>query len=174
MACLANLDRRGIGYERVQDFHSPEGCGIDGAVRVNRTSIPWKSPLLMTCQMALTIADLEAQVIQPAAKKHLGKAVVTIDSAGTYACRGEVGGRPERLSEHAFGKAIDITGFEIEGGDRVTVLRDWKDKGAKGKFLREVAEGACRLFKVVLGPAANIYHRDHFHLDIGPYKLCRA
>ena len=40
-------------------------------------------------------------------------------------------------------------------------------------FLREVRDGACRYFDVVLGPDYNQAHADHFHLDRGGGRACR-
>ena len=40
-------------------------------------------------------------------------------------------------------------------------------------FLREVNDGACRFFNAVLGPDYNAAHRDHFHLDMGRWRVCR-
>ena len=50
-------------------------------------------------------------------------------------------------------------------GARISVAADWRDGGAKGRFLREVRDGACRLFATVLSPDYNRAHRDHLHLD---------
>ena len=50
-------------------------------------------------------------------------------------------------------------------GTRISVAGDWGDAGAKGRFLREVRDGACRLFSTVLSPDYNRAHRDHLHLD---------
>ena len=43
----------------------------------------------------------------------------------------------------------------------------------KAAFLRQVRDGACRSFAAVLGPDYNAAHRNHFHLDRGPYQVCR-
>ncbi len=34
------------------------------------------------------------------------------------------------------------------------------------KFLHQVHKGACGVFSTILGPEANAFHRDHFHLDL--------
>jgi hypothetical protein len=68
-------------------------------------------------------------------------------------------------SEHAGANAIDVAAFVLEDGRRVSVLADWADEGAEGRFLREARDGACRLFATVLSPDYNRAHRDHFHLD---------
>ncbi len=43
----------------------------------------------------------------------------------------------------------------------------------KATFLRQVRDGACQGFRAVLGPDYNAAHRNHFHLDRGPYRVCR-
>lgn len=172
-ACLAGLDQRHVVYQRVKDWQTPEGCGISQAVRVERTEAEWNHPGLMTCSLASVIADYERDVLQPEAKRLFGHGVKKIWNAGSYDCRGERSdNHPERLSQHALGKAIDITGFEIDDGTVISVLHDWSSKGTKGQYLRAVAKGACDHFNVVLTPNHNAFHRDHIHMDIGPYKLC--
>lgn len=171
-ACLASLDQRHIRYERVQDWHTPEGCGVDQAVRVHQSALAWNRSDVMNCQLSARLWDFETGVVQPVAQRTLGQPVRKMLNAGSYSCRGERGGRPERLSQHAFGRAIDVTGFELADGTTVSVLRDWRGSGEKSEFLHQVAKGACQMFSVVMTPNRNAEHRNHLHLDIGPYKLC--
>lgn len=170
--CFGQLDQRGIGYDRVKDFHNAQGCGIDQAIRVTRSAVPWSRPSLVSCPFELVEWDFETKVVQPAAQRIFNKRVAKLVHAGTYDCRGERGGNAERLSEHAFGKAIDLLGFELEGGEVISVRRDWAGDGPKARFLHEVAKGACGLFDVVITPNHNSFHSDHIHMDTGPYKLC--
>jgi hypothetical protein len=69
--------------------------------------------------------------------------------------------------------AIDIAAFTLTDGRVVSLARNWNRGGAGAAFLREVDDGACRLFNVVLGPDYNAAHRDHFHLDMGRFRVCR-
>jgi hypothetical protein len=43
----------------------------------------------------------------------------------------------------------------------------------EGRFLEAAHDPACRVFKGVLGPQYNRLHAGHFHLDMGPYLICR-
>jgi len=45
------------------------------------------------------------------------------------------------------------------------VLRDWKGSQPNAAFLRDVRDGACRLFSTTLSPDYNAAHADHLHLD---------
>ncbi len=171
-ACLQSLDRRHILYQRVKDWTTAEGCGISQAVRVDRSALEWNRSTLMSCSLSAVLWDFETQVVQPAAERNFGQAVRKMSNAGAYNCRGERGGRPERLSQHSFGKALDVTGFELADGTVISVQKDWRNRGAKSEFLHQVAQGACKVFSVVMTPNRNAEHHDHLHLDIGPYKLC--
>jgi hypothetical protein len=60
---------------------------------------------------------------------------------------------------------VDILGFRLADGTRVSVLRDWPGEGPKAAFLREARDGACKLFATVLSPDYNRAHADHLHFD---------
>ena len=119
--------------------------------------------------MAAALLDIERDADR-AARELLGSGLAEIRHFGSYACRRMTGNR-RRTSLHASARAIDIAGFRLENGTRVSVLEDW-GSGPKGEFLRRVATSACRRFGVVLTPAHDRDHRDHIHIDIGPWKLC--
>lgn len=173
-ACLQGLDQRHVQFERSADFHTPEGCGIDGAVKFKAAGAPLNRPLLLACPTAVSLADFETLVVAPAAKATLGHPVTMVTSAGSYDCRGQRSDHPERISEHALGRAVDISGFTLDDGSRITVQKNWWGKDEKAEFLHKVAAGACKLFSVVLTPKSNKLHHDHLHLDNGPYKKCDA
>jgi hypothetical protein len=120
--------------------------------------------------MALTLAEFDERVIQPAAIRHFGRPATVLRQIGAYSCRQRSGGG--RLSQHASGQAIDIAGFEISGGPRALVREHWRDNGPRGRFLREVARAACAAFSVVLTPSHDVWHADHLHFDIGKDRLC--
>ena len=73
------------------------------------------------------------------------------------------------MSEHSFGMAIDVSA--INGA---VVSKHWKDKGSKGKKLRDAASAACKHFSNVLTPETNRLHHNHFHLDSGFGFQCDA
>ena len=45
--------------------------------------------------------------------------------------------------------------------------------GEAARFLRLVHEGACASFNVTLGQEYNAAHRDHLHVDMGLFHMCR-
>ena len=47
------------------------------------------------------------------------------------------------------------------------------DASPEAAFLRDVRDGACDWFDIVLGPDYNAAHADHFHFDRGGGRICR-
>src|SRR5438477_11889851 len=118
--------------------------------------------------------EFEREVVQPLALDELGSRATRIDHLGSYSCRRQNSRTAGRWSQHAQGQANDISGFRLSDGTTVSLARDWNEPGAKGQFLRHLAQRACRYFSVVLTPDSNAEHYDHMHLDIGPERLCSA
>ena len=134
--------------------------------------------VVVSCPVAAALVVFERQVLQPAAMRHFGSRVTEIRNAGSYSCRRLYGRAEGAYSEHATADAIDILGFRLADGTMIDVRRDWQASGANGAFLREVRDGACRLFATTLSPDYNAAHTDHLHLDqaergkIG-FSVCR-
>jgi hypothetical protein len=171
--CEAVLQQADMPYTPVPDQVTGEGCGFDNAVRVSRTGAASNDGFVATCPLAVALALFDSHVLQPAARRHFGQSVSRVIHAGSYACRNinhRVGGR---RSEHATANALDMAGFVLADGTRVTVLQDWREGARGAAFLRDVRAGACRFFDVVLSPDFNEAHRDHFHFDMGRFRACR-
>ena len=172
--CIAVLADSDVSYTPVADRPSNEGCGISNAVSVREVSRSLNRSFIASCPLAVAWALLDSHVIGPAARRHLGQAVVRVVHQGTYVCRNINHRTAGRRSEHATANAIDIAGFVLADGQEVTVARDWKgDRPRHAAFLRAVRDGACSFFDVVLSPDYNEAHRDHFHFDMGASRTCR-
>jgi hypothetical protein len=170
-ACRAILGQGGIEFAEVPQTGG--ACGVRDAVRLKSGLAPLSpADAPMTCKEALAFGLWERQVVQPAAFDELGQAVVAIDHYGSYACRRQYGKAEGPISEHASANAIDVAGFRLADGTVISVARDWADTGPKGRFLRRVRDGGCRIFLATLSPDYNVEHRDHFHLDMGGWPKC--
>jgi hypothetical protein len=66
-----------------------------------------------------------------------------------------------------------VGGFVLADSTTISVLSDWNGDPEKGTFLRELRDGTCRFFDVVLSPDYNEAHRDRFHFDMGDGSACR-
>lgn len=130
-------------------------------------------------EVGLATADWMRNVVQPAARKHLGSEVVKLRVAASFACRTRNGIKGAKLSEHGYGNAIDISVFTLANGKQVSVAKGWKGRRSERLFLRAANDGACGHFTTVLGPRADRFHQDHFHLDLarhgksGSRKVCK-
>lgn len=177
--CRAALGETGLRFTALPDRDSDENCALRGVVRVARSDVAFSSGFIATCGLAAAWTLFEANALQPAAERHFGQTVARVEHLGTYACRNVYGRTSGRRSEHATANAIDLAAFVLADGTRVGVLGDWDAKGGSGgggrkaAFLRDVRDGACRFFDVVLGPDYNEAHRNHFHLDMGAFSTCR-
>ena len=168
--CAALLDAAGSGEAAVPARSSMAGqCGYADGVRLqaDRPGAIRFAPsgLVTACPVAAALVIWERDVVQPAARRHLGAPISRIDHAGSYSCRRLYGRADGQYSEHATADAIDVTGFRTENGKSISVLRDWTGDRDETVFLRAVRDGACDLFSTVLSPDYNAAHADHLHLD---------
>lgn len=177
--CRAMLAATPVGDVAVPPRVSRPECGYADGMRLAGRGLSYAPGGLVTsCPVAAALHLLEARVIEPAARRHFGQPAMTVDHAGSFNCR-RLYGRPDaRFSEHSTADAVDVTGFRLADGTRISVLDHWQAGGREGAFLREVRDGACGLFSTVLSPDYNAAHRDHFHLDVakrggGGWSMCR-
>ena len=167
--CRAKLDAAGVRYTALPPRRDGAQCGYDDGVRFTAggaRQIGFRPASLgVACPVAAALSVWEWQVVQPAAQRHFGSRVTAIDHFGSYSCRRIYGRDTGTWSEHATADAVDIAGFRLADGRRITVVGDWTGSGDKAAFLREIRDGACRLFATTLSPDYNAAHRDHLHLD---------
>lgn len=166
--CRALLRRSGVRFVALPARGGGQ-CGYEDAVRFasrGALSIGYRPADLGTsCPVAAALALWEWHVVQPAALRRFGVKVASIEHYGSYSCRRIYGRSEGAWSEHASANAVDIAAFRLADGRRIGVAGDWKGDGDRALFLRDVRDGACRLFATTLSPDYNEAHRDHFHLD---------
>jgi hypothetical protein len=176
-ACAGLLRQAAIPFEPVSAHQEREFCGWSYAVRMRSTEQRPRPTDTLTCPMAAGVDLWMDRVVQPAAIENFGTRVNRVESMGSYSCR-RIYGRPAGVwSQHAEANAVDVGAFRLSDGRRVIVARDWQS-GARGKFLHEVRDGACRLFATTLSPDYNAAHHDHLHLDLARrgsvgWAMCR-
>lgn len=177
--CLAKLGQTGTQYTPVPDRYLDAGCSIVGTVQL--ASLPSDQSRLavtnlgpVTCEVSQAFTAWARYGVDRAARQILGSPVRSIETMGSYACRNVAGSG--RRSAHATGEAIDIAGFVLEDGRRITVKSGW-DHGTdrEREFLRVIQQSACKRFDTVLGPDYNTAHEDHLHVEgvIGTKSYCR-
>ena len=173
-ACRAALARAGIGFTPFPDRIDSEQCGYVDALTLDRTRVGYRpTPITMSCPLAAALVAWERRVAAPAARRRLGSELARVHHYGIYSCRRLYGRASGAFSEHARANAIDLAAFDLTNGRRVRVQQDWGDGTPEAAFLRDLHDGACKLFGTTLGPDYNEAHRDHFHLDMRGWRACR-
>lgn len=167
-ACRMRLKALGADFEEGSPQASADGCALPFPIRLKRlsASIDLEPDAVINCAAAEAAVRFASGVIAPAAKSAFGEDLATIEQASAYVCRPRSG--THKLSEHAFGNAIDIARFTLAGGTAVIVESAPPSKTAK--FLDAIRKAACGPFKTVLGPGSDADHSLHFHFDLAPRR----
>lgn len=145
------------------------GCGIDAPVRVTDVDgVHLSQPSTMSCETASALKTWINEGIRPAIGRQ-GGGVTGLRVLTHYACRTRNNRPGARISEHGRGKALDIAAVNLSDGSSISVLEGWRDR-RQARVLRRIHSAACGPFGTVLGPDADRYHRDHFHVDVARYR----
>ncbi|HEY4165016.1 MAG TPA: extensin family protein [Dongiaceae bacterium] len=171
-ACRAVLGRSNLRFTVLADRHTDDFCGFTDVVRSEQSPIAFNYRVVATCGLTASLYWYQ-QRLNRIAQAQLGTSVVKIDQLGTYACRNINSEPMGRRSQHATANAIDIAAFHLADGRVISVAKDYGKPTAEGRFLDGAHDAACDFFNIVLGPRYNRLHATHFHLDMGPFRLCR-
>lgn len=128
--------------------------------------IGFDQPVTSNCTMVVALKEWVEQANR-LAKTHLGSDIKTIGTGSHYQCRNVNNGSTGRISEHAFGNALDIMSFTLTSGDMTTLAKDWNGEAKQRTFWRELHKISCTYFMTVLGPEADSAHETNLHLDMG-------
>jgi hypothetical protein len=176
-ACFTDLSREDVRFNPLPDRDFGGGCVVTGAVQLVDIGVPVIGLKSMRCPLARTFTGWVRYAVAPAAAQILGSELVRIESFGTYSCRGVIG-RGEagaaKMSEHGLANAVDVAGFYLADGRKITVQTGWRsDDPQVREFLQVIHRSACKRFKTVLSPDYNAAHYNHLHLDMGKGPFCR-
>ncbi len=174
--CLQELDRRGIIWApwnyTTQTASNGAQCTIGDPIRVSSPvngvdyryySSDTPSAMSMACELALALDEL-GDVLKE-------YEIDTVLHIGTFNCRPISGSN--NLSQHSYGLAIDIFGFEDVSNERYILEDHWEHdttapQGAKARVLYEIGQAMHdqQIFNIVLTPNFNSAHDNHFHVDL--------
>lgn len=175
--CLSNLTAQRAVFTPVEDRWYGSACSTVGTVKLAALntdsatiSVTGLGPV--TCAASTPFAAWARYGVDRAAQQILGSRLVKIETYGSYSCRNVAG--TSRRSGHASANAIDVSGFVLGDGRRITVLGGWNGgTPAERRFLRVVHDSACKRFGTTLGPNYNAAHENHFHLEADGANFCR-
>jgi len=169
--CDRRLSGLPIIFERLDPIR--EGaCGLPSPIRLNGLDTQRAPQLLFdpapttSCRMAQSLWRWFDEIVQPKAKAYLHATIVRMNTLQGYDCRSRYDDPTQRLSQHAYGNALDVSEFVTAKGERIALADAWGANDERAAFLRDVHDGACKIFGTALGPDANDAHKNHFHLDM--------
>lgn len=123
-------------------------CGAPAPVEVisvgANPQVTFSQPAMVTCEMAAALEKWFREVVQPAAKQHLGSQIVRVQVISGYSCRNAYNRKKTRLSEHGRANAVDIRGFLTERSQAVELASGWGMTARDVRAQAAAAESAKR------------------------------
>ena len=178
-ACFAELKTLGVAFTEATALDDGNGCGIDRPITV--TSLGGGVSLTpegtMRCETALQFARWTANVIVPSLRQaRPDETLAAVNQASTYVCRKRNSAETGKISEHARGNSVDISGLTFKSGTTFSIEPRMQDSTLDGALQRAITAAACLYFTTVLDPGSDAAHETHLHLDIitrkSGYRLC--
>lgn len=123
--CVRLLAPTGADVEAAKPIRNGQ-CGTPAPVILKRVAgVELSPPAVVNCRMAAKVHDWINESLQPLARETLGAHVTRIITASAYMCRQRIGSSNERLSEHSFANALDISAFVTADGRSIDILTGW-------------------------------------------------
>jgi hypothetical protein len=178
-ACRAELKSLGVAFEDAPAVNDGKACGIDKPVLLKGLpgGVTVEPEATVRCDTALQLARWMDGSVKPSLKAAMpGETITVLSQASAYVCKNRNGAAEGRISEHAFGNALDVAGFTLKSGKTITIRPADKEPTLEGAFQRAITEAACLYFTTVLDPGSDAAHQNHLHLDVkerrGGYRYC--
>ena len=182
-ACFDSLEKRGAKFTRLKTSVGTGLCFVTDAVQLQSVMIGADSVKLpdqptLNCGFAVKFTDWIRDEASKIVKTATQSTIASLGTGPGFQCRGRNGDASAKMSEHAYGNAVDIERITLANGETIDV-KDAMTIGAKFQpTLATLRATSCQYFTTVLGPGANEAHATHFHLDLarrgkkGDFKLC--
>ena len=178
-ACRMELKATGASFDEAPAINDGQACGMDKPILLKGLpgGIKVEPEATVRCDTALQLARWMDGAVKPSLEAAMpGETISTLSQASAYVCRNRNGAAEGKISEHAFGNAIDIAGFTLKSGKTITIRPADKEPTLEGAFQRAITEAACLYFTTVLDPGSDAAHQNHLHLDVkerrGGYRYC--
>lgn len=182
-----------------RDANPGDPCPEVTIIAYRGDQLPYQPAIKVAEPFVAHLAQFETVVTRVSLATY-GRAPSAVRHAGAFLCR-PIRTRSERWSEHAFGNAIDVVGFDFARvskpkGDagvpspltlppalsrafQVRVTKHWDASEGEAEllhrgFLRSLVSALREddVFRAMIGPA-DPDHRTHLHLDMGPWRYER-
>ena len=181
--CRAELLKRQVEFTVPEHVEATGQCAVANPVLVKSVGTPGgkvnlpEEPLLNCAfarQFTTWLSDIAASVVSEMAPARLH----ALTTGPGYECRTRNGDSSGKISEHAFGNAIDISGITLINRIRIEIPDVADPAAVHHRLLMALRLSACGYFTTVLGPGFNAAHASHYHFDLGRhgksgnYRIC--
>jgi len=173
--CAERLAAQGIVAQPGEVKDATAACTVDEPVHLKSVGgVTIAGEPLVACAMAETFGLFVRDVAAPLTKGATGSALKSIAVGGGFECRPRNHVAGAKPSAHGCGLAIDVMGFTLADGRRISV-----ESSADAPLVRGLRMAACGAFTTVLGPGADAAHATHLHLDLEKhgssdrYRICQ-
>jgi hypothetical protein len=185
-ACLARLGAAGVRFDAASmPVAAKAACSIQVPVRLKSvttraravTEVRLPEEPVVSCEFAERLTAWLGHLVAPLVTAVMSTDLRAMRTGPGYECRNRNGAAVGKLSAHALGKAIDISGFELSSGKFIPVKPDGDE--AMRNVVDAARTAACGWFTTVLGPGSDVAHTDHLHVDIAlhgtsdRYRICQ-
>jgi len=182
-SCVDALNRLGVGFSVENPIVTESRCQVPDAVRLisvgsTEATITLPAKPVLDCGYALRLAIWLSDVAAPVVKSFAQSPLISVATGPGYQCRNRNNQKSGKISEHAFGNAIDITAFGLASRKTVRVSTILDGSPPQIRMLMALRISSCGYFTTVLGPGSNEAHKAHFHLDFAKrgkgwnYRIC--
>jgi len=182
-SCIVALNRLGAEFTVENPVAAENRCQVPDPVRLasvasGEGTIVLTAKPLLSCSFAVRLSTWLSDVAAPVVKSLAKSSLVSVVTGPGYQCRNRNNRKNGKISEHAFGNAIDITGFDLALRRTVVVSSVLDGPPSQIRMLMALRISSCGYFTTVLGPGSNETHKAHFHLDFAKrgkgwnYRIC--
>ncbi len=183
--CVTRLSALGVYVQAATSPINDNGaCDIAMPIRIKHVTgryglggaIQFPDQPLIDCRLAEPLARWVGEVVAPVFAASFSSPLKAVRTGPGYECRNRNHEARGKLSAHAIGLALDISGFELANGQIIPVQPG--NDPVSEQVLRTVRTAGCGWFMTILGPGSDAAHANHLHLDIqrhgsdGRYRIC--
>jgi hypothetical protein len=182
-ACQGELRAFGGEFSVPDEMPNSGECWVSDPVQLTAIAtslgvIEFPGKPILRCGFAVQFSIWASHIAAPVVAGLSEAKLAAISTGPGYECRNRSGDSSGKISEHAFGNAIDIDGLVLSNGQRIEIADALSGENANHRVLMALRMSACGYFTTVLGPGSNAAHESHFHFDLGrhgksgDYRIC--
>jgi hypothetical protein len=172
--CRQDLERLGVSFSVPDRLEGTGQCKVVDPVQLTSITTVYGQVELphrpvLNCNFARKFSDWLSDIAAPVTAAHGEAPLLSLSTGSGYECRNRNGDASDKISEHAFGNAIDIDGITLTNKKRIEIADAADAQDSDHRLLTALRISACGYFTTVLGPGANEAHASHFHFDLGAH-----